>query len=649
MAGPGTGKTRTLTHRMARLVQDRRVSAGEMLAVTFTAKAAEEMRSRLSQLLGEDAPLPMTTTFHALCWTLIKEEKDLVAFRIIDDADRQFIMQRLLRRLHRAGEAVTLKPRMILARILEAKQLLQGPEVYHESVATDAPASQFARAYKAYQNLLDDQHLLDFEDLIFTVVRRMERDSSYRKKCRKRFAYVFVDEYQDLNHGQYQFIRALVPAEGNLCVIGDPDQAIYGFRGSDVAYFNRFVEDFPGARVIHLTHNYRSAETILEASWQVIRHGASRTDGLGMLGARLHSHLAGAPQVAVIEMPSEKAEAVAVGQIIEKAVGGAGFLAIDAGKVDPSSRHDFSFADFAVLYRTTAQSDIFAEMFEKAGIPFQTASRRKYYEQPAVAALLSLLRIATRTSNTHDLVRLAHILRPTLDKETVMAFLDGLETAGLPLHQALDQAPPALWEGIPFRRQRRLVAALDNLKQLLTDVAPLCLEDRIRCFLEDRTMHGEGELPAVRSEDAVERLVAHARRCQGDPERFLTSLALHTDADMVQPRVEKVTLTTMHAAKGLEFPVVFVAGCEDGLVPLRREGREPSDLDEERRLFYVALTRARERLYLTWSRKRRIYGRQTERTISPFVGDIERKLLRHQAPRLTGGRPGPQQVQLKLF
>jgi len=648
VAGPGTGKTRTLTHRMAHLIQEQGVDAGKMLAVTFTEKAAGEMQTRLNQLLDDDAPRPMTTTFHALCCTLIREEHAEIPLRIIGDEDRLLMLQRIVRRSDLDGHAMTLKPRVILQRIVDAKQQLKGPEAYFESVATEAPSSQFARAYTAYQNLLSDQHLLDFEDLIFGVVRRLENDEAYRKACRERFSYVFVDEYQDLNFGQYRLIRLLVPPSGNLCVIGDPDQAIYGFRGSDVAFFNRFVEDYPNTRVIHLTRNYRSTETILAASWQVIRHREPLASGLGVMGSRLYSRINGVPHVAVVELPSEKAEAVAVGQTIEKAVGGAGFLAIDAGKVDASSMRDYSFADFAVLYRTAAQADIFADIFIRAGIPFQLASRRKFYEEPTVAAILSVLRIMAQMGSANDLNRIAGFLQPPLGKDTLAAFLDGMETRGMTLQEALAQSSQDDFKDIRPPRQRRLIEALDDLKDLITTLTPLSLEDRI-CHLSKRRVAGAKETPPMIGEkDAFDRLVVHARSCQGDAERFLGSITLQTDADMLQPRVEKVTLTTIHAAKGLEFPVVFIVGCEDGLIPIVRSGQALSDREEERRLFYVALTRAREQLYLTWSRKRQIYGRREARALSPFVDDIARKLLNLQAPQQSVARQA-QQVQLKLF
>ena len=648
VAGPGTGKTRTLTHRMAYLIQEQNVLPETMLAVTFTEKAAEEMRSRLTQLLDEDTPLPFTATLHALCWQLIQGAAEKNIHRIIDDEDRLFILKRVLDRMKAGGQTVTLKPKDLLKRVVEAKQQLQGPEAFFEAVAPEAPTSQFVRAYGAYQDVMEKQYLLDFEDLIFGVVRRLEADDDFRQSCRRRFSHVFVDEYQDVNYGQYRLIRALVPATGNLCVIGDPDQAIYGFRGSDVAYFNRFVEDFPAARVINLTRNYRSAETILEASWQVIRPNEMNLSGMGIMGSRLYSHLRGAPHLAVLELPSEKAQAVAVGQTIEKAVGGAGFIAIDAGKVDSSEPHDYSFADFAVLYRTSVQADTLMDVFLQAGIPFQAASRQKYYNNPLVAALLSLLRIMNSDGSFNDLNHIAGILKPSMDKKMVMALLDDMDARGLPLHQALDQADPIRFQKMTVAKQRRLAESLDDLKYLISELTPLPLAERISHLASICGARAGGIDSGDIDEDALERLTAHAHRCAGDMERFLATLTLHRDADMVQAKVEKVTLSTLHAAKGLEFPVVFIVGCEDGLIPLHRDGQHPSDVDEERRLFYVGLTRARAQLYLTWSRKRRIHGRQETRILSPFVSDIEQRLLKHQAPQVSTLRK-VQQVQLKLF
>jgi uncharacterized protein (TIGR00375 family) len=645
VAGPGTGKTRTLTHRIAHLIQDRGLPPEAILAVTFTEKAAREMHSRLVNLLDENSPLPLAATFHSLCWRLIREETEGEARRVVGDEERLFMIQRVAHRLEKDGYELTDNPPLLIKKIIDAKQRLRGPEDYFESVAPEAPASQFARAYTAYQALMEEARLLDFEDLIFRVVRRLEKDAVYLENCRKRFSHVFVDEYQDLNFGQYRLIRLLVPPEGNLCVIGDPDQAIYGFRGSDVAFFNRFVEDYPDARVVHLTRNYRSTDTILEASRQVIRRSQRALSGLGIMGARLYSGLAGMPHLAVIELPSEKAEAVAVGQAIEKAVGGAGFLSIDSGKVDGYATHNYSFADFAVLYRTAHQADVISDIFDQAGIPFQTASRRHYYELPQVAAWLSLLRIVSGAARAEDVNRISAYLQPPLDKSTVMVLLDVMESRHLSFSQILEQPDAGLFTALSPVKRRRLAQALGDLQSRLAILTMDSLADRIIHLAEHWTAEGED---AVLLQEAANRLVAHANDCEGDLEQFFANIALQTDADMLQPQVEKVTLSTIHAAKGLEFPVVFVVGCEEGLIPYRRGKNASVDLDEERRLFYVALTRAKEQLYLTWSRKRRLYGRSEERDISSFVSDIERQLLKHQSPRLAAGRK-VQQVQLKLF
>ncbi len=316
------------------------------------------MRLRLEYLLA-GRPLPLTATFHAFCGQLLQEAAQDEAAMIIGEDDRLFIIKGILRRMAAEGIATAFKPREMGDRIETAKQNLQLPDQFFESVAQELPASQFARGYRLYQDLLAQEGLMDYDDLILQVVLKLEKDDTFRQALRSRYRYVFIDEYQDLNHAQYRLVKALVPPDGHICVIGDPDQAIYGFRGSDSVYFNRFVEDFPDAEVIHLKRNYRSTQTILEASWQVIRN-RRRESGAAMLGARLVSNKQGLTTVAVLEQNSEKAEAVAVGRIIEAQIGGTGFLSIDAGKVDTTTvAADRSFADFAVLFRTTRHASIF--------------------------------------------------------------------------------------------------------------------------------------------------------------------------------------------------------------------------------------------------------------------------------------------------
>ena len=647
VAGPGTGKTTTLTRRIARLVEERKVPAGQILAITFTDKAAREMQQRLAHLLGDDQR-PLTTTFHALCWQLRQEFADDHAESIIGEEDRLFIIAGIMRRMTAEGIKANLKPRKMVARIETAKQNLQGPKQFFESVAMESTDSQFARVYRQYQAFLQKEKCVDFDDLIFDIVHRLETEDVFRQALRNRFRHVLIDEYQDLNHAQYRLVKALAPPDGNICVIGDPDQAIYGFRGSDTAYFNRFVDDFPDAAVIHLNRNYRSTETILEASWQIIRN-RDRSAGPGMMGARLVSGKQGATTLAVLEQASAKAEAVAVGKIIEAQIGGTGFLAIDAGKVDTAaSAQDRSFADFAVLFRTARQAEVLAAVFTQAGIPFQLASRRKWLDQTGIAQLLALFRLLQDAGNARDLTTAASALQPALEKSLVNACLDWKERRKLSLSQVLAKHTELPGGVLTFAQQQRLngfVEALNALKSRMgayeSTAARLAAVDRNSAVRE---------LPrlALTYEDHLERLLKLAQECQADDARFMARLALQRDEDSLRDGVEKVSLLTMHAAKGLEFPVVFITGCENGLIPFIRQEGETEDPEEERRLFYVAMTRARESLYLTWSRRRTLYGQRREQALSPFVAEIEARLLAHQSYE-DGGRRRGRQVQLKLF
>ena len=646
VAGPGTGKTMTLTRRIAHLVIEHHRPAEQILAITFTDKAAREMRARLEHLLAGRS-LPLAVTFHALCAQLLQEDTDDGAAAIIGEDDRLYMIRSILRRMAAEGIETTLKPGDLGVRIETAKQNLQLPEQFFESVAQESPASQFARGYRQYQDLLEQEGLVDYDDLILKVVLKLENDDVYRQVLRNRYRHVLIDEYQDLNHAQYRLVKALVPADGNICVIGDPDQAIYGFRGSDTAYFNRFVEDFPDAEVIHLKRNYRSTETILEASWQVIRNRRRET-GPSMLGARLASDKKGVATVAVMEQESAKAEAVAVGRIIEAQVGGTGFLSIDAGKVDPTvSGADRSFADFAVLFRTSRQADIFAEMLALAGIPFQLASRRKQFDQTGAAELLALYRLLQGAGTSRDLVLAAGALRPALDKSLVNAFLDWKEQQGLSLPRAIQQAdriPGNVLSAGQAQRLEGFMQGIEDLKRKLkgeTPAAQLAAVDQYSAISDLAGL-------APDYQETLAYLIDLAAGAPSDGRRFLARLALQRDPDILREGVERVSLLTMHAAKGLEFPVVFIVGCENGLIPFVKGDKEASDLEEERRLFYVAMTRAREELYLSWSRRRMLFGRNQEQRLSPFVDEIEERLLARQSVESVKNRRG-RQVQLKLF
>jgi len=577
IAGPGTGKTRTLTCRMAWLIQNRQVKPENILAVTFTRKAAEEMGLRLSKMLGADAALPLALTFHAFCLQLLHKVCGNTRYDVIDDLDRKDLMGDAVRAVKAFAPDVLLTMDQAADLISRAKQLLLLPSDDLAMVAKDIPASDLQAVYAAYQQILEAKNCYDYEDLIFQTVRMLESDPELKALYRKRFPYIFVDEYQDLNFGQYRLIRALAPKNSDICVIGDPDQSIYGFRGSNAAYFHRFADDYPGPARIHLTRNYRSTETILEAA-----HGVIRRHAFDPTGCRLHSGIIGEKSIRILETESEKSEAVAVGKTIAQLVGGTGFHFDDfGGNADALQGEYRAFSDIAVLYRTRRQGETIAGVFETAGIPFQMVQKDLLFRQKAVAELLAKLK----------------------SPET-------LETS-----------------------------------------EPINVVDRLRRLAQLPDIQNHLQSGGGRAQEALDRVFVLAKTFGGDSIGFLETAALETDTDVFDEKSQKVALMTLHAAKGLEFPIVFIAGCENGLIPFLREKEKNPDLnpnmDEERRLFYVGMTRAKDQLYLAWAKNRVIFGRNQLRQLSPFIADLPAPLLDRISPKYL--KKPKQQVQLELF
>jgi uncharacterized protein (TIGR00375 family) len=636
VAGPGTGKTRTITRRMAALITGGQVPAAAILAVTFTTKAAQEMRQRLAATLGPGAELPLMGTFHGLCRRLLLE-REPAAFSgaVADEPMRAAIMADALLL---AGAPAGLSPAEAVAAVIQAKQRLLTPSADLSPLppATTHGVKILAAVYATYQRLLRMQRLLDFEDLICETVYALQADESWRRALQARFTHLFVDEFQDINAGQYRLIRLLAPERAHLCVIGDPDQAIYGFRGSDVRCFHQFALDYPGLETVRLTRNYRSTETILEASHQVIRAGDD--PGANAARQRTCSFIAGRPTITILEASTARAEAVAIGRIIEDLVGGTGFHAIDFGKTGRGDKA-YSFADMAVLFRTTDQGRLIAEVLAAAGIPCQRVDRRLLSEDRGVAKLLALLRVLTDQASHVDLNGLTDLTAPGIGRDTLNAFKRWAYAAGLPLGQALHTATRLPLPGMATARQQRLAALVRFIQGLKSLCAGKTVGEAIALCLAQTTLGGQ------LADDTRRLLLESATPFGADLPAFLAGQTLQSDTDLYRPEAEKVALLTMHAAKGLEFGVVFVAGCERGLIPYERPGAGVDDPDEERRLFFVAMTRAKRRLYFSWARRRMLYGATTDRQPAPFVADIEGRLLAREA----GAPRKPVQQQLALF
>ncbi|HYO15828.1 MAG TPA: UvrD-helicase domain-containing protein [Thermoanaerobaculia bacterium] len=546
LAGPGTGKTRTLTHRLAYLIAERGVEPERCLAVTFSRRAAAEMEERLAALIPEAAGRIPVATFHGLGLTILREQA-AQAGRVALPAERAEIVQELF-------GVTPAKAERLLEEIGEIRRRQESdPRVL------------------LYEEALERRNLLDFDDLLLKPLALLRDRPDLAALYRDRFRWISIDEYQDIDPLQYALVRLLAPPEANLCAIGDPDQSIYGFRGADVGFFLRFREDWPAARVVHLTRNYRSTRTVVEAACQVIRP-ASLVPDRRLVAVRDGA----APRIVIQPAASERAEAELVVHTLERLVGGTTSFSFDSGRVGAGEGEELSFNDVAILYRTEAQTPPLIEALGRAGIPFQKRSHRPLAEQPGVRVLL-----------------------PILEK--------------------------AVEKGGPGRVETLLEQAFQGLTSddLLPD--PLA-----------RT--------AVLA--AAELLRPLAMRSGDDLDAFLAAVALGGEVDTWDPRAERVSLLTLHAAKGLEFPVVFLVGCEDGLLPLIWPGVEEADLAEERRLFFVGITRAGSRLFLFYSRKRMLRGDMRETGPSPFMADLEEALLEpREEPDLGPRRP----EQLRLI
>ena len=547
VAGPGSGKTRTLTYRMAHLVRHHGVAPEQCLAITFTRRAADEMRQRLQVLLGEVWQQIPIVTFHALGLSILQEHWNAAGlqrgFRLAGDAERLTLLQQ-------SQNISESQARRLLSVISRAKRTRTAPEDARHAPALDA-----------YRRALEGRNLVDYDDLIGLAAEVLESDAGLRAYYQERYAWVCIDEYQDVDEQQVRLIKWLVPADGNICAIGDPDQAIYGFRGGDARFFEQFPQDFPGTQVVRLTRNYRSDPNIVTVSSQVIAPSGSAQYSVPV-----------SPETSILvtvhEAPTERAEAEFVVQTLEQLLGGHSFFSIDSGRSVDYDARDLSFSDFAILYRTEAQTPALIEALQRSGMPFQKHSHQLLMDHPGVPPLI-------------DMIQEGEVL------------------------------------------------------------GSLCEQ------LEAAVQHAEQDANLTEAADLLKPL---AQSCGADWERFLAELAMGVQVDTWDARADRISLLTLHAAKGLEFPVVFIVGCEAGILPLTWGGQAAeAELEEDRRLFYVGLTRAQTRLYLCHAQKRLWRGQVQPMTPSPYLADVEERLLAKQRSQFQGERSQKKTTQLELF
>jgi len=638
LAGAGSGKTRVIAHRIAHLVQSRLAQAGDVLAVTFTNKAAGEMRERVQALSAEDCSSMWISTFHSLCARLLRREGPAIGlsrdFVIYDSSDQLSVVKRAIRDLRVDEDFVP--PRLALSRISHAKNTMLGPGSFQGSWSPKD--EQIGRIFAYYTDALTSSNALDFDDLLLKSVALFEQSADTRARYARKFRFVMVDEYQDTNRPQYLLVRRLAEQHRNLCVVGDPDQSIYKWRGADLRNILDFEQDFPEARIVRLERNYRSTQTILDAASAVISQNRNRKE------KRLWTDRTGGPRVLYFRGSDELDEADFITRTARRAL-----------SEDPEHA-------VAVLYRTNAQSRVLEDALRREGLAYRIIGSVRFYERKEIKDALAYLKLIV---NPHDDVSFRRVVNVPA-RGVGKGVLEGLEavapTADLPplLAAGLDPvaSPRSLWSRLARAVDERLlapraVAALAAFRDLIAGLTEVARREPISIAI-GKALDQSGYLQDLReehSEDAEARienlmeLVSAAREYETrEPEAslggFVDQLSLLSDVDEEQgTRDARIWLMTMHSAKGLEFPVVFIAGLEDGLFPHSRSREDGEELEEERRLCYVGMTRARTRLVLTGAARRRVFGEYQATEPSRFLDEVPSELIEH-APQSVGAYQG---------
>jgi len=603
LAGAGSGKTRVITYKIAYLVNECGYRPDEFLAVTFTNKASNEMKERVYTLLGTKYDM-WVKTFHSTAAKLLRMYPDGFGldphFTIIDQQDQVSAVKRILKDLQR--EPDTYNPQKYVHMINRAKdRLLDAGEALSQRFSTD---SLFYDVYELYEKRMEQENLVDFGDLIFKLVRGLRENSSLLSMLRKRFRYMLVDEFQDTNHAQYVFIRKLTQADGNICVVGDDDQSIYGFRGARIENIIGFSSEFKNVKIIRLQENYRSFQSILTASSRVISNNPGR------LGKTLFTNRGKGEKLLFCRTNSDYEEANYIAAQISNLI----------------YNGEYNYSDIAVFYRTNAQSRVFESVFTRNRIPYTVLGGFRFYEREEIKDILSYLRLMLNPMDEIALRRIANRPPRGIGRKTVDAMIQATIARGLPFHRI---------SGLKLPSAR--LSLVQEFCESITETAQI-LQTAFSTDIVKKIYATTGYIEWLRSEnreDKVKNLEElynaveeFTRRNPGSPiVEFVEEVSLNQGAQEEEFQNNRVFLITLHNAKGLEFPVVFMAGMEEGIFPHFLSGERPSDLQEERRLCYVGMTRAMERLFFTAARMRKLYGKTVERDISRFIAEIPPELL----------------------
>ncbi|HGD6596826.1 TPA: DNA helicase PcrA [Streptococcus agalactiae] len=622
MAGAGSGKTRVLTHRIAYLIDEKYVNPWNILAITFTNKAAREMRER-AIALNPATQDTLIATFHSMCVRILRREADYIGynrnFTIVDPSEQRTLMKRIIKQLNL--DTKKWNERSILGTISNAKNDLLD-EIAYEKQAGDMYTQVIAKCYKAYQEELRRSEAMDFDDLIMMTLRLFDQNKDVLAYYQQRYQYIHVDEYQDTNHAQYQLVKLLASRFKNICVVGDADQSIYGWRGADMQNILDFEKDYPQAKVVLLEENYRSTKKILQAANNVINHNKNRRP------KKLWTQNDEGEQIVYHRANNEQEEAVFVASTIDNIVR-------EQGK---------NFKDFAVLYRTNAQSRTIEEALLKSNIPYTMVGGTKFYSRKEIRDVIAYLNILANTSDNISFERIVNepkrgVGPGTLEKirsfayEQNMSLLDA--SSNVMMSPLKGKAAQAVWDLANLILTLR--SKLDSLT--VTEITENLLDKTgyLEALQVQNTLESQARI------ENIEEFLSVTKNFDDNPEitvegetgldrlsRFLNDLALIADTDDSATETAEVTLMTLHAAKGLEFPVVFLIGMEEGVFPLSRAIEDADELEEERRLAYVGITRAEQILFLTNANTRTLFGKTSYNRPTRFIREIDDELIQHQ-------------------
>ena len=616
LAGAGSGKTRVLTHRIAYLIEEKEVNPWNILAITFTNKAAGEMRERVDSLVGFGAESIWVSTFHSTCVRILRRYIEhlgyTTSFSIYDSDDQKTLMKQVFKTLD--IDTKQYKERSVLGIISSAKDKLISPEGFLLNAGQDFRQKKVGEIYREYQNQLKKNNALDFDDLIVKTVELFQNDSQILDYYQERFRYIMVDEYQDTNTAQFKLISLLASKYGNLCVVGDDDQPIYRFRGADIENILSFEQTFPGARVIKLEQNYRSTQNILDAANGVIRHNRGRKE------KSLWTANGTGDEILFKQFDDARDEADYIARQIRDS--------------------EFSYQDQAVLYRTNAQSRLLEERCIFYNVPYRLVGGVNFYQRKEIKDILAYLKTVANGVDDLSVLRIINVPKRGIGATSMGRVTMFASEHGMSLYSALREARMVPGLGKAVEKIGRFISQMECFRAMAQS-EEYSIQDLIEAILEEtgyeEELKAEGEIEAETRMENIQELINKAAAYEEDSQHpsldeFLEQVALVADIDNVDSSEDRVTLMTLHSAKGLEFPKVYLAGMEDGLFPgmMAVSSDDPTDMEEERRLCYVGITRAKKELVITAARKRMTHGETRYCKPSRFVEEIPVELLKEE-------------------